>query len=237
MSLRKIWTSGTTRAASRSEGFCGSAACRSRAGVASRREGEETARVRERAAAVASRPRGRSSPDTGRADAHQRARWRRPARAPFPARVAVAIGCCAARKNPNRRPNARAGNARRAASRGRRSRRGRRRRSKAVKVVRPRGGIRARRIRGAAFACRRGVERRTHLASCSVASKRFAGATTANAGAGARSWRAAPCLGATRAVRVSAMHMLFVELGVGVGHGGEARVRGAECRQRTSTRA
>lgn len=67
---------------------------------------------------------------------------------------------------------------------------------------------------------------RTHLASCSVASKRFAGATTANAGAGACSWRAARCLGATRAVLVSAMHMFGFELGGCVGHGGEARARG-----------
>jgi hypothetical protein len=43
-------------------------------------------------------------------------------------------------------------------------------------------------------------------------------------------------LGATRAVRVSAMHMFGVELGVGVGHGGEARARGCGMTNITSTR-
>ena len=191
--------------------------------VGVRRVGGEGARERERAAAPESHLRGRSSVEIDRAE---RARWRRPARAPFPARVAVAIGCCAERKNTNRRRTrapetaprgvARATIAARSAAAVERD---------AVRASR-RGGSRASRSSGSRSRVGEAYRARTHLASCSVASKRFAGATTANAGAGACSWRAARCLGATRAVRVSAMHMFGVELGVGVGHGGEARARG-----------
>lgn len=191
--------------------------------VGVRRVGGEGARERERAAAPESHLRGRSSVEIDRAE---RARWRRPARAPFPARVAVAIGCSRPRKNPNRRPT-RAPGTRTARPREDDARVavGGVDRTWCVRASR-RGDSRASRSSGWRSRVGEASRARTHLASCSVASKRFAGATTANAGAGACSWRAARCLGATRAVLVSAMHMFGFELGGCVGHGGEARARG-----------
>ena len=182
--------------------------------VAATRAGRAVAsRLRERPRLGVDRARG------ARAVASDRARA-------VSARVAVAIGCSRPRKNPNRRPT----------------------RAPGTRTARPReddarvavGGVdrtwcvrasrredsRASRSSGWRSRVGEASRARTHLASCSVASKRFAGATTANAGAGACSWRAARCLGATRAVLVSAMHMFGFELGGCVGHGGEARARG-----------
>ena len=66
-------------------------------------------------------------------------------------------------------------------------------------------------------AMKRGKGRRehTHLASASVASKRFAGATTANAGVGLVSTPTRRALGATHSVRVSAMHIVVEGLRFG----------------------
>lgn len=195
-----------------------------RAGVVSARCGSE-----EVAANASGPPRSRrvrandrGSASTARAE---RARSRRTARAPFPARRGR-DRLFAERKNPNRRPTrapgTRAARPRDADARGAV---GGVDRTWCVRASR-RGDSRASRSSGWRSRVGEASRARTHLASCSVASKRFAGATTANAGAGACSWRAARCLGATRAVLVSAMHMIGFELGGCVGHGGEARARG-----------
>lgn len=211
----------TQTAESGGEGTNASASCGCRLDVVWFGGGGANASGPPRSRRVCANDRGSAS--TARAG---RARSRRTARAPFPARVAVAIGCSRPRKNPNRRPT----------------------RAPGTRTARPReddarvavGGVdrtwcvrasrredsRASRSSGWRSRVGEASRARTHLASCSVASKRFAGATTANAGAGACSWRAVRCLGATRAVLVSAMHMFGFELGGCVGHGGEARARG-----------